>query len=208
MSARPIATASGLLAAGALTLTLCAAPLVAAPASAHNVVISTTPTAGETLTELPEAFQIVTNEPLLSLESSKGFVLQIRDAHGLYYGDGCLRVEGATMSAEPALGAPGDYTVLWQAVSEDGHTIDGEIPFSWAPTGEFEPAIGYDTPPVCGEERPSPEPTQTQVATPAPDVPEEPAAASDLQPVLWIGGGVLVLAAVAAIVIGIGRARR
>ena len=39
-----------------------------------------------------------------------------------------------------ALGEPGAYTMLWQAVSADGHSVDGEIPFTWAPTDDVEPS--------------------------------------------------------------------
>ncbi len=46
------------------------------------------------------------------------------------------------MWATPALGAPGDYTMLWQAVSSDGHAIDGEIAFSWAPESDVDAERG------------------------------------------------------------------
>lgn len=180
-----------LLAAGAVGLT-------AAPASAHNVVIETTPSAGETLTELPEQFSIVTNEPLLSLEGGNGFALRIRDAAGLYYGDGCVRIVDATMSATPALGEPGDYTVLWQAVSADGHTIDGEIPFTWAGEGD---AVGVAAPPVCGAAAPGATATSPATAEPGPG-PEAPTASGiDLSTVLWIGGALLAVGIAVAIAI-------
>ena len=91
------------------------------------------PRAGETLTELPDAVQRHDERAAARGPGSSGFALQIRDAAGAYYGDGCVEVVDATMSAIPALGAPGEYTMLWQAVSADGHSIDGEIPFTWAP---------------------------------------------------------------------------
>jgi methionine-rich copper-binding protein CopC len=181
--------------------------LVATPASAHNVVIATTPSAGETLTELPERFSIVTNEPLLALDGGKGFVLRIRDAAGAYYGDGCVRIVDATMSATPALGAPGDYTVLWQAVSADGHTIDGEIPFSWQPSGDVTPSEGFAEPPVCGEE---PGATATSPATPEPGPTAEGPTASgvDLATVLWIGGALLAVGVAVAVAIALAGRRK
>jgi methionine-rich copper-binding protein CopC len=186
-----------LLAVGAVGLT-------AAPASAHNVVIETTPSAGETLTELPEEFSIVTNEPLLSLEGGNGFALRIRDSAGLYYGDGCVRIVDATMSATPALGAPGDYTVLWQAVSADGHTIDGEIPFTWAGEGD---AVGLAAPPVCGAAGPQPTATSPATSEPGPGAEAPTASGIDLATVLWIGGALLAVGIAVAVAIALAARR-
>jgi methionine-rich copper-binding protein CopC len=196
MSRNTVALATTLLLAGALT------GVAASPAAAHNVVVATTPQAGETLTALPDAFSITTSEPMLELAGGQGFALQIRDAAGLFYGDGCIEVSGPTLSAEPALGAPGAYEVLWQAVSEDGHTIDGTIPFTWAPEGEVEASPGFAEPPVCGVDA-TPVPTESQTAAPEPSATAEPAPASgvDLGTVLWVGGALLALGVAAAIAI-------
>jgi methionine-rich copper-binding protein CopC len=170
------------------------------PASAHNVLVASTPASGETLTELPPQFSITTNEPLLALPGSNGFALQIQDAAGAYYGDGCVQVEGATMSADAALGEPGAYTMLWQAVSEDGHSVDGAVPFTWAPAGDVEPSASSATPPVCGV---AATPTPSASASPAPATSEPtaaPATASGIDPaiVFWIGGALLALGIAAA----------
>jgi methionine-rich copper-binding protein CopC len=180
--------------------------LSASAASAHNVVIETTPAAGETLTELPDEFRIVTNDALLSLEGGQGFALQIRDAAGLYYGDGCVEVVDNIMSAAPALGEPGEYTVLWQAVSADGHTIDGTIPFTWAPAVEVEASPGFAGSPVCGQAQVS----ATATATPEPSATAELPAASgvDLGMVLWVGGALLALGTAAAIAIWLAGRKR
>ena len=182
----------------------------ATPAYAHNVLVASTPSAGETLTELPPQFSITTNEALLALPGSNGFVLQIQDAAGAYYGDGCVEIVDATMSADAALGAPGEYTMLWQAVSEDGHSIDGTVPFTWAPAGDEEPSASSATPPVCGQ---AVTPTPTASASPAPATSEPtaaPAAASgiDLATVLWIGGALLAIGIAVAVAIVIASRRR
>jgi methionine-rich copper-binding protein CopC len=188
---------AGLALAGSVALAL-AGPLAA---SAHNQLIDSTPEAGETLTALPDAFSITTNEDLLSLQGSQGFVLQVQDAAGLYYGDGCVQVSGPSMSAEPALGEPGAYTMLWQAVSEDGHSVNGEIPFTWAPAGNVEPSAGFTSPPVCGESS-TPEPTATPLSfTPSPVAEAPTASGIDLATVLWIGGALLAIGIAVAIAI-------
>jgi methionine-rich copper-binding protein CopC len=145
------------LSAGAVVL------VTAAPAWAHSAIVASTPEDGETLTELPEAFSVTANETLLELGGQGVFQLQIRDADGRYYGDGCISVVDATMSADPVLGESGDYEMLWQVVSADGHPVSGEIPFSWEAPAGFTPATAHATVPVCGED-PDATPTPTPLA--------------------------------------------
>jgi methionine-rich copper-binding protein CopC len=194
------------LIAGALTL---AAPLAA---SAHDELIDSTPTSGQTLTALPDTFSVTMNEPLLALDGSNAFALQITDAAGAYYGDGCLTEDGATLSTPAALGAAGSYTLAWQVVSNDGHPVSGEIPFTWQPPADAVPSPALVAPPVCGED---PQPVVTEepssAPTPEPSPSAEAPAASAIDPALvgWIGGGVLVagLAVAAAILIASRRRR-
>lgn len=158
---------------------------VAAPASAHDSLSSSTPAAGETLAELPSEFSISTDEAMLDVSGTgSGFALQVLDADGRYFGDGCLTIAGTTMSTPAALGGAGDYTIVWQAVSVDGHTVSDEFDFTWSPPAGFEPASGSATAPVCGG------------AGATPDAPA--ATESSLVDVLWIGG-VLVAIAIAAV---------
>lgn len=189
---------------GALTLAVALVP--ASAALAHNVVESTTPGVDETLNQLPDTFRVTTTEPMLELADGAGFAIQIRDRDGLYYGDGCVIVSGDTLSAVPALGDPGPYTMLWQAVSADGHTIDGEVPFYWQPLGTVgEIAKGYPEPPVCGVPQEDP---VVAAPTPEPQAGERPddTAALDLVTLLWVGG--VVLAVGVAIAAGLLAARR
>jgi len=172
--------------------------LVASPAQAHNYVVATNPVAGSTMTELPEAFSITTNDALLDLSADNpGFALQVQDAQGRFYGDGCVSVEGSTMSAEPALGEAGQYTVTWQLVSADGHTVSDRFDFSWQPPAEFEPSEGAAAAPVCGVAAPTASAAPTPVAPSA--APEAQQDDGTLSTILWIGGA--VLAALVAVVI-------
>jgi len=193
-----------------LSAALVAATLLVTPASAHNVLVASTPESGETLAELPPRFSVTTNDAMLVVPGSQGFVLQIRDAAGTYYGDGCVEVADSTMSAVAAVGAPGEYTMLWQAVSSDGHSIDGEVPFTWAPEADVDADAGSPTPPVCGQAA-SPTPSPTASATPAPAEPTaeaEPASGIDLATVLWIAGALLALGIAAAVAIAIAGRRK
>ena len=176
------AAATGLLVAAAV---LC----LAGPASAHNQVVSTNPVAGSTLTALPAEFDIATNLPLLDVSGDgAGFAFEVRSAAGKYYGDGCLTIQDATMSTKPALGPAGAYTVIWQIVSQDGHTVSGSYPFTWKPSGAFTPSKGYTDPQNCGR-------APRAAATAAPGDPDaERSQTVPLADVLWIGGALLAVA--------------
>ncbi|WP_193509757.1 copper resistance CopC family protein [Cryobacterium sp. BB736] len=174
---------------------------LAGPASAHNAVISTTPSDDQVLTELPARFEIRTSDDLLPAGAA---IMQVTDADGLFYGDGCVVVEGPSASSVPELGAPGDYTLDWQVVSADGHTISGTIPFSWAPAAPDAPiSEGRATAPVCGEE-PAAAPEQTSDATDTPlptDNGDDAETVADSGPP-WglLLGGVLGLGAIGALI--------
>ncbi|MEV8253741.1 copper resistance protein CopC [Rhodoglobus sp. NPDC076762] len=125
--------------------------LVAAPASAHNYLVDSTPLEGETLTVLPEEFSVSTNDVLLDLAGDGGgFAIQILDADGGYYGDGCVSIRDESLSTLAALGEPGEYRMLWQLVSADGHTISDEINFTWQPDADQVLSEALDAPPACG----------------------------------------------------------
>lgn len=170
----------------------------ASPALAHNFYLSSTPSENEVLTTLPDEFIVTTNDNLLDLGGAGGgFVMQVVGPDGLYYGDGCVTVSGPSVSMTAAAGPAGDYTLTWQVISADGHTVSGEIPYRWEPAAGAETStVGTSSAPVCGEAtEPQPaasEPEVTAPVTPSPDA----AGTSDgaVTDALWIGGGVLAVA--------------
>ncbi|MFN4002322.1 copper resistance protein CopC [Microcella sp.] len=150
----------------ALTAALALAP--AAAAMAHDPVTTSTPSPGQVLTTVPEVFSVSTNQPMLDLSGdAAGFGLQVTDAAGLYYGDGCLTVAGDTLSMPATLGAAGEYTLTYQYVSSDGHTLSDTIAFSFAPVDAAEARPGLAEPPVCGQ--PLPEPSSSATTEPQPE---------------------------------------
>jgi methionine-rich copper-binding protein CopC len=181
---------------------------VGGPAQAHDSLVSSEPTKGAVLTTLPDQFSVTMNEPLLDLAGeSRGFAMLVRGPDGLYYGNGCVSIQGATMSTAPALGPAGAYTLDWQLISTDSHSVSGDIPFTWQPTSaDVVVSEGSATPPVCANASDTPnESAPTQAAPPA-DTPAEtasPAPKSDTvvstSDALWIGGGI-GLAGIAALV--------
>jgi methionine-rich copper-binding protein CopC len=162
----------------ASTLAVGAAVAVAAPASAHNYLVDSSPEAGESLSVLPESFSVTTNEKLLDLGGEgNGFGLSVQDAAGRYYGDGCVSVDGTTLSTDAAIGEPGTYTVTWQVVSADGHPVSDTFAFEWTGAATAE---GAATRPDCDGRyatEPAPAASGSFDATP-----------------LWIGGAVLLVA--------------
>jgi methionine-rich copper-binding protein CopC len=167
-----------------------------APAQAHNYPISSTPKAGETLTALPAKFEIVTNDVLLDIDGTgAGFALQVTDAAGRYYGDGCVTVAGPSMSTAAALGAAGRYTVTWQAVSTDGHTTSDSFTFSWQPPADFTPSTGSATAPDChGTSSVNSTATASGGSTGQTST-GRTVDGGTLGAVLWIGGAILAVAA-------------
>ncbi|GAB3122272.1 copper resistance CopC family protein [Glaciibacter psychrotolerans] len=163
--------------------------LNAAPALAHNSVIGTVPAAGAVVTAQPTLISVTTSDSLENFPQSTG--MQISGPAGaappLYYGDGCATVFGPTLETEAQLGEPGDYTVVWQVVSADGHTISGDFTFTWQPDAAQTRAAGSPTPQNCaGVNAGSTQAPPTDAAAPG-------ASGSNdgmLSDVLWIGGAV------------------
>jgi methionine-rich copper-binding protein CopC len=152
--------------AGAVAL-VAASLTLSAPASAHSYLLASTPAEGEVLATLPAQFSVTANEPLLDLSGdASGFAIQVVDASGAFYGDGCFTVSESTLTMGATLGAPGDYRMYWQVISADGHPVSGEVPFSWSGTSE---TAGLSEPPVCGAAAPEPTPTTTTEPTPEPE---------------------------------------
>jgi methionine-rich copper-binding protein CopC len=203
----------------AACLTLAVVTLASAPASAHSYLLSSSPENGAVVQTLPAQFSVTANEPLLDLSgTASGFAIQVVDAAGRFYGDGCFVVSEATLAMGATLGEPGDYRLYWQVVSADAHTVSGELAFTWAPSAGEAVSEGLAAPPVCGGNEPEPSesesPTEsateqpTETAEPTP-VAEQPAAeAANASVPLLIGGGVLAAAGVAALAVWMIRRQR
>jgi methionine-rich copper-binding protein CopC len=177
---------------------VCASVLgLAAPAFAHNFLVSSDPAAGQTLTKLPARFIITTNEGLLDLSGhGAGFAFDIEDAHHRFYGDGCVSVSGPSMSIAPVIGPAGKYTVIWQIVSADGHIVSNEYTFTWAPVASFTPAVGTSHPQDCNGKSGGTAPPDPNLGV---DTTRQPTA--NLGLVLGIGGGVVGLGVILTLVI-------
>lgn len=177
---------------------------VAAPAQAHNEIVSTTPAAGSVVTEQPETISVTTSDALL--EGGQNLI-QVKGPDGLYFGDGCTTIDGTSAAAAVQLGAAGEYTVAYKIVSADGHPVSDSYTFTWKPAEDQELAKGHRLPPVCGQDAPeestAPEPTDASTtqepvaSTPAPKTEKPPTSFADFG---WVAG-VLGMAIIAGSIV-------
>lgn len=167
-----VLTAALLLSAGGV--------LIAAPASAHDELVSTDPAADATLDALPEQLTLTFSGELATDPGATE--LQVADAGGISLADGPPIIEGTTVTQSLAGAASGVVTVLWKVVSSDGHPISGQFAFSvsTAPTPTVTPTPSGSAAPA---DSPAPEPSD------APTV-----ASADDGALPWIIGGLLLLA--------------
>ncbi len=104
----------------------------AAPASAHDQLVSTEPADGSTVASAPATVVATFSSDLIDL--SQDMIVTTPDGTRLTGLD--VTVSGRQVSAQlpDGLGA-GDYTVAWRVVSSDGHPIEGRYGFTVAGGG-------------------------------------------------------------------------
>ncbi|WP_423923194.1 copper resistance protein CopC [Frigoribacterium sp. 2-23] len=212
---------------GALGLVGLAALGPASVASAHDYVIASTPGASSTVTSPPSTVSVTFNDVILDLSGTgTANVLEVTDAAGRHFEDGCGVLDGPTISTGVALGAAGSYTMTYQVVSADGHTVSDAIPFSYAPSAGAPEAVGSPSRPACdpGESSAAPsdtattpeagatspaetsEPQMTTLATTAPESTD--AGSTNLGLVVGIAVAIVVLAVAGVVVIVVSSRRR
>lgn len=176
------------------------------PATAHSEVFATVPADGATTLPLDYLISVEANEDLLDLGDGSGFAMVITDQDGLFYGDGCVSIDGRIASVDVPLNQTGDYTVAYRIVSADGHPVEGSFGFHVDGDKTATPTPAYAERPECGVEQTpvNQEAPQDGVATEEPVVistqsPADTGNGSDITP--WIGlatiplivGGMIVL---------------
>ncbi|WP_214416367.1 copper resistance CopC family protein [Sphaerisporangium fuscum] len=114
----------------------------AAPALAHTSLKSSDPAKGATV----ESLDSVT----LTFTESVGFpVVLVRDAAGKDHGDGKAKADGPKVTRKIAGTLPsGKYTIAWRVVSDDGHPVQGEIPFTVKAAAESAPVASEISSPM------------------------------------------------------------
>ena len=190
----------------AVIITAAALGWGAAPASAHNNAVGSSPAADAVVTEQPGMFSVTTSDLLLDLDgtgSGTAMIVTGPASAPLFYGDGCATVSGASIETAAQLGAAGQYKVIWQTVSTDGHSISDEFTFDWKPAPGQLLADGAATAPSCGIE------ADAATAEATADTGASADSDSPLSTVAWIGGALgVVLLAVAVTLLVLRRTRR
>jgi len=109
-------------------------------AQAHDEVVGTSPAADSSVSVGPVTVSVTFNEDIMKSADLSGEVIQLVDSlNDVWTLDaGCLSVEGATLSTKVAIQRPGDYTVNWRSVSNDGHPNEGSFKFTVESKGQVD----------------------------------------------------------------------
>jgi methionine-rich copper-binding protein CopC len=109
---------------------LCA---TAAPASAHDRLISSDPASDQRLAEAPAEVSLTFSADVLDM----GAAVVVSDAAGTEWVSAVPTVDGPVVTAVLDAGMPdAGYEIRWRVVSSDGHPITGVVPFT---VGDGEP---------------------------------------------------------------------
>jgi methionine-rich copper-binding protein CopC len=174
LTTRLLAGAGGVLTALALAL----APSVAA--GAHDYLVQTSPANGGTQTDPLTEVKLTFNDRVLDLGGDgSSAILRVTDASGRHYETGCPAILDTTVTAPVALGVTGAYTVDWQVVSADGHTVSGSYGF------EYRPPVGTAAAPGSAE----PGCAKSGTTTPGAAAPAPTSTASTSTPTKASSGG-------------------
>lgn len=104
-------------------------------ARGHDYLVSASPAADATVESTLASVSLTLSEtPLEGLGTSS--YISVVAADGRTASAEETIVEGSTLSAPVTFGNPGIYTVTWQSVSSDGHSISGGYSFTWLSNGD------------------------------------------------------------------------
>ena len=188
----------GLLAGAVLAVAVVAAVGVgdAAPAQAHDYLVSSTPAVNSTVTHRLSEVVLTFDAPVLDYgRASTALLVTGPGTATRHFETACPHIANDSVSSAVALGASGRYTVTWRIVSADGHPVSDSIHFTYRRPAGVTAAAGTPDGPACGE--PTSHLSGAKYGAPGDtDV---------VSPVVWIaigvGGGVVLLAIAALVVV-------
>lgn len=146
---------------GALAPLLLLLGWVAAPASAHDTLLASTPVDGGVVDRLPTEVVLEMSATAMEL----GTEVQVLDAAGTNVVAGDPIVDDRFVSTPVAIASAGDYSVVWHVTSSDGHPIEGTFTFTVP-----ESVIPVEPTPTPSETPSAPEsatPSETASAAPS-----------------------------------------
>lgn len=173
-------------------------------AFAHNYLVSSTPAPGAMVTEPLDAVTLEYSDAVLSLGTNTSFV-EVTDAAGTHFETACPTTVDRTVTAPIALGAAGEYRVVWQIVSADGHVVSDQQTFTYQPASGTPEAAGSATAPCAS--------SGAEAAPGAVDSPPADSSVVGTEPstmlIVAIAGGIVLLALIGVgVVLLLARTRR
>ncbi len=128
-----------------------AALLTAAPAQAHDALISTNPADKSTVQAVPATIVLHFEEPPLKTGSQ---VLVKGPSGDVASGAPVFADDDVTQAVQP--GAPaGTYTVTWRVTSDDAHPVFGSFTFTATAAGAGSPAGATPAPAAAADPAPA-----------------------------------------------------
>ncbi|WEG10136.1 copper resistance protein CopC [Microbacterium horticulturae] len=151
---------------------------IAAPASAHDQLLSTDPENGSTVATLPDKVTLTFNDVVQDAGAEANQV-KVMDASCTVIDDGAVEIADNVVTQKISGTATGPITVLWRVVSRDGHPVSGEFSFT---VGDAAATA-------------SPSPCATG------DITSSTSATAQSSPVPWIIGGIVLVVIVAGVIL-------
>lgn len=128
-----------------LVVALTACLFLGAPAaSAHDVLVSTSPADGSTLEKLPAEVVLTFGEPALAL----GTQIVVTGPGGAPVQQGTPVLVDATVHQKLGDGPAGRYSVAWRVTSADGHAVSGTFSFTTTAASSSTPTSSAPTAPT------------------------------------------------------------
>src|SRR3954452_19508183 len=122
----------------ALALTVVAVLGTATPALAHNVLISSDPANGSSVTTGPQKVSLTFDQYVQGADVNQ---IAVTGPGGGQWAEGPISVVNNVISAPlRPLGPAGKYTVGYRVLSADGHPVTGELTFTLTAAGTGTPA--------------------------------------------------------------------
>lgn len=145
----PTRTLRRRLAASSMALALM---VIALPAAAHPVIVSSQPRQGARVVEPPDTVVLEFSEGVRAVDVT----LNSPDGHDLAHGQPVVEADRTIRQAVRPLPEQGSYTVRYHVMAQDGHTVTDEVTFDYAgPVTATED--GADTPSPARADEPADE---------------------------------------------------
>ena len=112
-----------------------------APASAHDVLVSATPSDGSTVEAGVIAIELTFEEPVMKTPDGAGTEISVvgpAEANPVERTSGCLDTfNGSVINTTADIDLPGTYNVTWRTVADDGHPVEGAFQFTVENTSNY-----------------------------------------------------------------------